>query len=118
MTKEVTLYIIFILLTALSLFWLVIIITISKQKENFRQAKKCMIDQKNIIVIRLIKELDDPMYYYKKKYTHQIIGNDVDSNEEISLYVTNTDIVDFIEREEYQVIHDGVVLFEYHRNYF
>lgn len=118
MDRQIIFYVIIILVFSLGLFWLVIFLTIAKQKDLIRQARKCINDQQNTIVIRLIKRLDEPNYYYRKQYTHQIVGIDIYTKEEIVLYVTESDSKDFVEKDEYQVNHDGVVVLEYKKNYF
>jgi len=118
MDKQVIFYVILSLVASFVLFWVVIIFSLLKQRPLIQKARKCFVDQKNVIMIRLIKKLDEPQTFYQKQYTHQMIGIDIDTKEEIVLYATFNDAFDCLENEEYEVIHDGVVIFEMKKRYF
>lgn len=118
MDKQVVFYVSIFLIASFALFWLVIILSILKQRPLIQKAKKSFADQKNIIQVRLVKKLEEPQTFYRKQYTHQIIGIDIDTKEEVVLYVTFNDAFDCLENEEYEVIHDGIVIFEMKKRYF
>lgn len=118
MDKQVAIYVIIVLAFSLGLVNIIIFISIFKQRNLFQQAKKSLNDQQNTLVIKRIKLLDEPSYFYRQKYTYQIIGIDIYTKEELVLYIMERDFHDFIENDEYQIIHDGVVVLEYRKNYF
>lgn len=118
MDKRIIFYIALVCIALFGLFWLVIIVSISRQKNLIRQARNCFVDQHNIISVKFVRLLDKPVHYYNKEYTHQIISRDIITKEELILYVTKLDAIDFFEEEEYQITHDGVVILEYKKNYF
>lgn len=118
MDKQVVIYVVIILVFALGLVNIIIFLSIFKQRNLFQQAKRCMNDQQNTIVIKKIKKLDEQSYFYRQTYTHQIIGVDIYTKEELVLYVTPHDILDFTEDDEYQINHDGVVVLAFTKNYF
>lgn len=118
MDKQVIFYIALVSAILFGLFWLVIIVSISRQRGIIRQARSCFTDQQNTIIVKCIYPLEEPVHYYQKEYTHQLIGVDVITKQEVILYVTKIDASDFLEKDEYQITHDGVVMLEYKKNYF
>lgn len=118
MDKQILFYIVLVLTLLFGLFWIVIIVSIGRQSNIIKQAKNCFIDQHNTVIVKLIRPLDEPVQYYNKTYTHQLIAMDVITKAEIIVYVTKSDATDFFENDEYQITHDGVVLLEYKKSYF
>ncbi|MCM1260015.1 MAG: hypothetical protein NC182_03660 [Prevotella sp.] len=117
MTKEEIGYLVLVLLALFFIFLFILIITIRKQMPLFLQAKSTMSNQTQIVVLQKKEQLEIPVSYYQQVYTYQAIFQDIYTKKEIVLYVTKDQELDLLEKEDYTIMHDGVVLFETRRSY-
>lgn len=118
MTKEEIGYLVLLLLALLMIFLFIIILTIRKQIPVISQAKILATDQKQTVVLQKAIALEYPVSYYHQVYTYQMTFQDIYTKKEVVLYATMDQQLDILEKEDYLIVHDGLVLFEARRSYF
>lgn len=117
MSKEEIGYLVLVLLVLFLIFLTILIMTIRKQMPLLLQAKTTITNPTQTVVLQKKDVLEIPVSYYQQIYTHQAIFQDIDTKKEITLYVTKDQEFDLLEKEDYIITHDGVVLFEARRSY-
>lgn len=118
MSKEEIGYLVLLFLALFMIFLFVIILTIRKQMPVISQAKTLATDQRQTVIFLKAILLEYPVSYYHQTYTYQMIFQDIYSKKEIVLYATKDQQFDILEKEDYLITHDGLVLFEARRSYF
>ena len=92
----------------------IIVLVAKKTLRTLSENKRYLPEQKEEVKLIKLEKLEFFQTYYLKKYQYVAIFK----NEEIlELLVEEYDAKELVVNEEYYVVHDGVVLFEYRRTF-
>ena len=111
--------IIFIVILILALAFLavitIIVVIAYRTIKTLDENKRFLLEQKDEVQLMALVNLESSKTYYNKSYTYIGIFQTINKNERLELYIEAFDARDLILDEEYLIIHDGVVLFEFHK---
>lgn len=114
---KIIFYVIIILLVAFLLVIFIIIRSSTKVYHNYQSHKKLLAEQHELVKCLQIKHLEQPVKYYLKEYQYQIQFENVFNHQIIDLYVQEYDALLLEINEEYNIIHEGLVLFSFNHKH-
>ena len=100
-----------VLISMLVITILIICLTIKKALKKWQKDAQYLIDQKDVVKLCQIERLTEAKRYYNAEYHYVVTFQKIQTLQNISLYVLEI-TSDMVLNQEYQIIHDGVVLFE------
>ena len=106
-----------VILIVLSIFIIAFVLVAKKTLRTLSENKRYLPEQKEEVKLIKLEKLEFFQTYYLKKYQYVAIFQTLKNEEILELLVEEYDAKELVVNEEYYVVHDGVVLFEYRRTF-
>lgn len=116
MTKEEIAILVVILIMFLFFIIMIFIKSINRNINYIKSNRQYLPEQKDFVKLIEINKLEIPQRYYSYTYTHSLIFKSIDDSRVIELCVEEYETKILEIGEEYNITHDGVVLFSYYKS--
>ena len=114
---KVILIVLSIFIIAFLMIIFIIVLVAKKTLRTLSENKRYLPEQKEHVKLIKLQKLEFFQTYYLKKYQYVAIFQTLKNEEILELLVEEYDAKELVVNEEYYVVHDGVVLFEYRRTF-
>ena len=114
---KVILIVLSIFIIAFLMIIFIIVLVAKKTLRTLSENRRYLPEQKEEVKLIKLEKLEFFQTYYLKKYQYVAIFQTLKNEEILELLVEEYDAKELVVNDEYYVVHDGVVLFEYRRTF-